>query len=375
MSHHAFGAPTGGQAAFTMGPHIRRWGIFDAEALVAKANERSYHSWIGGRRVPTAGVAGVAVAPEHRGRGLARQVMAHLLQEARQRGAVISTLFRTAPALYRSLGYEHVAELTDARFPTSSLRGIRPVHTTVRRAGAADVAAIREVYRVVAAQGSCLLSRDGDAFAMTDSEVIASVDGWTVAEHDGRVVGYVSWIRGTGYSEDATLSVLDLLSTTGDGYRALLSVVGSFDAVTPTVRLRTSGTDPIHWFLPGTGFAVEEVRPYMLRVLDVAAAVAARGWPTGLTTDIALRIEDPVCPWNSGHHRLVIDGADARLEPADDGDDAAVITPSGLAVLYAGGVPSATLRRAGLLSGGTPAADAGLDAAFAGPRPAILDYF
>ena len=141
MSHHAFGVPTGGRVPFTLGPGVRRWGLFDGTTLAAKANDRQYDSMIGGRRVPTAGVAGVAVAPEYRGAGLARQVMTHLLSEARGRGAVISTLFRTAPALYRSLGYEQVAVLIDASLPTSALRGIRAVRApTLRRAEIADAA-------------------------------------------------------------------------------------------------------------------------------------------------------------------------------------------------------------------------------------------
>ena len=82
LSHHAFGAPSGGRPAFTLGPEVRRWGIFDGNTLAAKANDRSYESMIGGRRVPTAGVAGVVVAPEYRGTGLARQVMTHLLARA-----------------------------------------------------------------------------------------------------------------------------------------------------------------------------------------------------------------------------------------------------------------------------------------------------
>ena len=52
------------------------------------------------------------------------------------------------------------------------------------------------------------------------------------------------------------------------------------------------------------------------------------------------------------------------------------MTPTGLALFLAGGgVTSAALRRAGMLAGGSPADDLLLDAAMAGPRPAILDYF
>ena len=73
------------------------------------------------------------------------------------------------------------------------------------------------------------------------------------------------------------------------------------------------------------------------------------------------------------NHTLVLDGGIGRLEPGSGGG--VTVTPQGLAVLFAGAVPTATMRRAGLLSGGSPADDAMLDAAVAGPTPGVLDYF
>lgn len=380
MSAHAFGMPPAELSAFTLGPEVRRWGLFDGAVLAAKANERTYDSMIGGRPVPTAGVAGVAVAPEYRGTGLARKVMTHLLSTARDRGAVVSTLFRTAPALYRSLGFEQVAELVHGSLPTAALRGIRPDSTSLRRAVPADAEAIRAVYRTVAATGSCLLTREGPAFesreADPDGALISQFDGVTLAEDSSGVVGYVTWNRGTGYGTGAVLEVLELIATTGDGYRALLSAVAAFDAVTPTLHLRTSGDDPVHWLIQGAGWAVRDVQPYMLRVIDAPAAVAARGWPAGASADAVIELEDPTCPWNTGRYRLVIDGGSGRLLPtAENRGTATVVDARALAVLYAGGVPVSTLRRTGLVTGGDTASDATLDAAFAGPRPAVLDYF
>jgi len=382
LSQHAFGAPAGGRPAFTLSPGLRRWGMFDQNTLTAKANDRDYHSMVGGRRVSTAGVAGVVVAPEYRGSGLARQVMTHLLAEARRRGAVISTLFRTAPGLYRSLGYEEVAELVDGTYPAAALAGTRAERTTVRRARTADGPTIRKIYADLAASGSMLLTRDGACFTASDPELIAAFDGITVAEEDGRIVGYASWDRRSGYGQSSVLAVTELLSLTGDGYRALLSTVGSFGSVAPTVALRTSGTDPVHWLVPGAGWQVTEVRQYMLRIVDLAGAVAARGWPPGAQADVVLEVADPLCPWNSGRHRLLVQDGDGRIEPVagtSSGPTAVLtvttVTPGGLAVLYAGGVPVSTLRRGGLLTGGSASGDAELDAAFAGPRPAILDYF
>jgi hypothetical protein len=53
--------------------------------------------------------------------------------------------------------------------------------------------------------------------------------------------------------------------------------------------------------------------------------------------------------------------------------DALTLGPRGLAALYAG-TSLATLRLAGLAAGGTPAADAALDAAFAA-TPYVVDDF
>ncbi|MFD0596862.1 GNAT family N-acetyltransferase [Catellatospora coxensis] len=56
-------------------------GVFDpAGRMVAKAVDREQGQWFGGRIVPTSGVAGVATAPELRGRGLGRLVLTRLLE-------------------------------------------------------------------------------------------------------------------------------------------------------------------------------------------------------------------------------------------------------------------------------------------------------
>jgi len=374
MSAEAFGNPPGDASSFTTGPGLWRWGVFDGDVLAAKANDRAYESWFGGRRVATAGVAGVTVAPEYRSTGLGRRVMTHLLHAARDRGAVIATLFRTAPGLYRSLGFEQVAELIDAELPASALAGVTaPKGTTVRRARLPDVSAVRDLYTRVARTGSGLLTRDGSAFTGTDADVLAAFDGVTLAEQCGAVTGYLFWRRGPGYGIDAWTAAVDLLAETGDAHRALLAVLGSFGAVTPTIRFRTTGTDPVQWFIRGAGWRVTEVRQYLLRVLDLAGAVVARGWPSTVSGRVGLTVHDPLCPWNSGDHTMVFDSGAGRLEPGPGGG--VTVTPQGLAVLFAGGVPMATLRRAALVTGGTADDDARLDAAAAGPAPGILDYF
>jgi predicted acetyltransferase len=113
---------------------------------------------------------------------------------------------------------------------------------------------------------------------------------------------------------------------------------------------------------------------WMLRVVDAPAAVAARGFPAGLTVSVPLTVSDRACPGNAGSWRLAVGGGTGQLLPNEGGPspDSLTVGPRGLAALYAG-VPVATLRQAGL-AGGSAAHDAALGAAFAA-SPYMVDDF
>lgn len=118
LNRLAFGLPGEPPPGWlTERPGRHTWGIFDTGRLVAKAMDREQGHWFGGRLVAASGIAGVVVVPELRGIGLGRRVLTTLLAAARERGAAISTLFRTTPAPYRRLGWEQVGSLTWTALP------------------------------------------------------------------------------------------------------------------------------------------------------------------------------------------------------------------------------------------------------------------
>lgn len=348
------------------------WGAFDEGGrLVAKAMDRDQAHWFGGRPVPASGLAGVVTVPELRRAGLGRTVLTRTLHAARERGAGIATLFRTSPIPYRRLDFEEVGALTWMTLPASALRGVTmPAGVALRPAGSDDRAAVEEIYRTVARTSAGMLERSGPLFAASDP--LRTFDGVTLAVRDGRIEGYATWDRKPGYQATGRVNVFDLVGLTPDATSALLAMLGSWADVAPTIGLRLADGDPAPLLAPFTGTAVESREPWMLRVLDAPAAVAARGWPPHLSGAVDLALDDAVCPWNTGSWRLVLEGGEGRLEPGGSG--AVRVTMRGLAVLYAGGATPAVLRRAGLLAG-DEGSDAFLAAASAGPAPALLDYF
>ena len=88
-------------------PGYHAFGTFDDDHLVARVATREYRSWFGGSAVPTGGIAGVTVTAERRGTKLLDDLFRVALDDGlRKRGEAVSTLFCTAPGIYRKFGYE-----------------------------------------------------------------------------------------------------------------------------------------------------------------------------------------------------------------------------------------------------------------------------
>jgi predicted acetyltransferase len=376
LGWEAFGVPTTPPTtpATLDKPGMTWFGAFDADVLVARMVDRVYDSCFGGALVPTSGIAGVTVVAESRSRGALTPLFTATLEHARQRGAVISTLFPTAPGIYRRFGYELVADFVTVQLSTLALTAVaRPPTTTTRRAGAGDVEGIRRLYDSWALAQNGPLSRRGASFDASAGDLLTGFTGVTVAEDGEQLVGYALWNRGQGYDETSALDVPDLLASTADGYRALLRVLGSFATVAPTTRIDTSGDDLARLVLPSVGWQVQHSSPYMLRVLDVPGALRARRYARALSAELDFTLAGDFLPGLDGSYHLSVSGGQADCVPAGASDR--VLSPRGLALVYAGAQSSVNLRTAGHLHGGDPEQDLDWDAVFGGRQLHIRDYF
>jgi len=88
---------------------------------------------------------------------------------------------------------------------------------------------------------------------------------------------------------------------------------------------------------------------------------------------LPLFIQDGTRDGNAGLWELAVTGGRGTLVPHPEATHPLSIGARGLAALY-GGAPMATLRQAGLASGGDPVADSELDGAFGGASY-LLDNF
>jgi predicted acetyltransferase len=360
----------------------RSLGAFDGDRPVGAAIFHDMRQWWCGRPVPMAGVAGVKVAPEDRGRGVARRLMTALLDEVAARGYPLSALYPATMPLYRSLGWELAGVRETAVIPARSLRDLVPPDPMVLAAGP-DVAA-----------GSARLRRAAPA----DAEAVISVIGrvhhaardcgaitWDAASVAGRLADphLYAYLCDDGYliyrwhNGNDALFVEGVEAISAPAQRAFWAHVGSHASIADQVFARV-GPAGVFWLLTRERDAdVHHRSRWMLRVVDAPAAIAARGFPAAVSLTVPLAINDDARPANSGRWALTVTSGRGVLDPltppAVRADPPLTLGARGLAALYAG-TPVAALRQAGLAAGGSPADDAALDTAFAGTAY-MLDAF
>ena len=354
-------------------------GVFDGGRLVASARYHTMQQWWQGRSMPMAGVAGVKVAPEERGRGVGRAMMAKLLDEIAARGYPVSALYPTTAQVYRSAGWEFAGAKYEVVVPAGSLAALVAADAAtapakLRRAGPADAEAIVDVIGRVSGQLRHCGPITREPAAM--HPWLDDKDLFTYLAEDG-FLSY-EWVDGTN-----DISVSSLVAGSAATARAFWQILASHRSVAENIRACLGPDDPVRWLINEPATAPHEDQSWMLRLVDAPAAIAARGYPPAVELSVLLDIADPALPGNAGRWTLQVSAGAGTLARADDVHEgngfgrgarpSLRLGPRGLAAMFAG-VPLATLRLAGLADGGDPAADASLDAAFGG-RAYMIDYF
>jgi predicted acetyltransferase len=383
LSQRAFGMYTEQQKASWLHDTRLRAGqglLLGAFADGAPAGAAMLHDmrqyWLG-RPVGMGGVASVKVAPEHRGRGIGRTLMTELLNLIAERGYPLSALYPATMPIYRSLGWELAGGRHQFSVPARALRGlVEPDKAArgggaghqdvpVRRAGAADAAT---VIGVIA--DSHLTARDAGPLTWDEgpaAQWLGRADLYSYLAGDDGFAAH-RWAGGD-------LWVERVHARTPETLRALWSVIASHNSTTDRVSGRTGPDDPFWWLTRERDATIIRRSMWMLRVVDAAAAIAARGFPPGVTASAPLEVHDQNRPANSGHWRLTVAGGKGTLTPNGGVPSPGTLAlgPRGVAALYAG-TPVAKLRLAGLASGGSPESDAALDAAFAATSFMLDDF-
>ncbi len=326
--------------------------------------------WFGGRSVPTAGIAGVAVTPHERGRGVARDLMANTLREMRERGCPLSTLFPATVTLYRRCGYEIAGGYYSAEVDPS-LVGVINRTADLQPITAETENGIESLYRRHAAARTGYLDRGPYIWRRVRRWRGETVRGVAVTE-GATMTGYAYYFQKAADEHSQSIEFTDLVATTPNAGRRLLTFIADHRSLVKTVTWRCPAADPLFHLLPERPCKLSLEIYWMLRILDVAKALTARGYPAGLEAEVHFEIADDLIEDNGGRFVLAVAGGEGQVHRGGDGR--LKLDIRGLAALYSGHLTVEQLCAAGYLEGEAEHATVA-SAVFAGPAPAMTDPF
>ena len=326
--------------------------------------------WFGGRSVAMGGVAAVGIDPELRGRGLAKKLMIAALHEMRGRSLAISTLYPATQALYRSVGYEQAGARFEVRIPCASI-AMNERELPLATIDSVDGDALRAAYRAQAERSPGWLDRSEYVWRRVRDWKSETRRGY-VAGADGAIDGYVFQAERPNPNGRYDLFVSDFVARTPQAARRIFTFFADHRSLARNVLWFGGPADPALALLEEQSYKLTLAHHWMVRVLDVDAALESRGYAPILDCELHFDVRDDLFPENQGPRVLQIADGSARVRVGGSGRLA--LDVRGLAALYTGHLSADGLVAAGLAEG--PASERALASAiFAGPTPAMPDMF
>lgn len=327
----------------------------------------------GGGTLPVSAVTIVTVLPTHRRRGILRAMMGRLAADARDRGQPVAALWASEGTIYGRFGYGPASWVRDAH---AALRGGLPLRVPspepldvrlIHRDEAHPVLA--PIFERARARRPGLMAREEAWWTgrilldPVEDRAGAGPLRVVVTGGDGYALYRVREAEPTGPVGARTIvEVEELVGTTAAAERTLLTFLSRID-LADELLLRSRPVDDalLHAPVDARALATRGAHDALwLRILDLPAAVAGRGWAAPL--DVVLEVQHPEDELLAGRWALR-GGPDGAVAERTDAPADLELHARELGSLYLGGVTAAALRDAGVVVERTAGAATALDAA------------
>jgi predicted acetyltransferase len=331
-------------------------------AAATAALLKTGHSF-GGSDVPAASIAHIAIAPDARGRGLAKPIVEALCEEARSQGALMVSLFGSARPVYRKCGFELAGSEIVYEAATTALPAktdvdffpLQPEEERIRRAYAEKVKSEAGLLRRSEAHWSEMLKAPTDGLA-------------AYAAGSAHLHAYIV----LDAADTDVLQIRDWHAENGAMATALLAFVGRFRSVYPKVRWHGGPHDDLVAAMPDKGWHLAHQEEWMARILDPERALERRGYGIE-SAALGIRITDPST--EPRELRLEIAFGKARVTHGIT-NELPIVSVDGpsFATLFTGFRSASKLARQGTLFGEADAVQL-CNLVFAGPLPWVAEHF
>ncbi len=345
---------------------------FDGSKVVGATAAFSLTLTVPGGAVPTAGVTAVGVAPTHRRRGVATELLTRQLRDVAAGEEPLAALWASEDAIYGRYGYGAAALCLRLSIERDRARVDAP--SEAGRLRLADPAAARPeiepVYDAVRRERPGYYSRGNSTWQMRLFDPEKERGGRTplrcVLHEDGAgaVDGYLLYATKPGWHDgrpEGEVDVREVVAETPAAYAALWRFLLGLDLMAH-VQAHVALDDPLLALLSDRRAARARLADNLwVRIADVGRALSARSYAAPL--DVVLRVDDALLPANTGCWRLAADADGAECARTTAAPDLSLQVRE-LGAAYLGGPSLGALAAAGLVGEHRPGALVAASAAF-----------
>ncbi|MFP5224200.1 MAG: enhanced intracellular survival protein Eis [Actinomycetota bacterium] len=347
-------------------------GVFDDGRMIGRTIEHRFGHHLGGRVVPAIGIAGVAVDPTIRGRGIGSQMMNWVHEQARGDGIPFASLYPATLPIYRNLGYGDAFHRTAFTARLERLPS-KPIGTAVVESYTdSDESAVRDAYDRFASTQAGIVARDDDWWEHRILDLKTTPQRYVVRE-EGELVGYFFFDFAPAKDDwRQRIDVKDMVALTPSAGSAILAFAALHRSTCSTIHWTGPANEPLQWLQHDHAIELSHGFNAMARVLDVPGAIASRGYFEAVEAEVSLAISDPRIPDNDGPWLISVVKGVGSAEPARSTDGFCTI--QAFSSMFTGMLSPADARRVGGLSADDEAVRK-LTAIFAGPTPWLSDFY
>ena len=333
---------------------------FDGARLVSSFCSIPFTMRANGNAMAMSGVSTVGTLPEYRRQGLVRRIMTQAFADMRERGQSVAALWASQAAIYQRYGYAMASVMKSYVVDTADI-GFYDGNDGAGRAECLDVESsydlIKQVYIKFISNRMCYLHRAKALWlnnALEEIEADGPINVALSRDESGEPDGYIVYTLRAGKRDHASrnqeIVVRDLAWLSPDAYRCLWTFIKRHDLV-GRVRWDNAPADD-----PGGEFFMEprllharDREGFWLRMIDVEAALEARGWDDEGQISIEIA-DDLLAPWNAGTYTLTTANGAAEVT-RDSGAGDIRLSVKALASLYTGIRSARQLNAWGLIEG------------------------
>lgn len=303
-----FGSYYLGQQAFGGGGRDKDWqydpdpdptdtyGVYDEQGLQAQVGIRHFQIYLGPKVVVSmGGVAGVSCLPASRGKGYIGKALAYSLEQMRDKGQVVSTLFPFSWDFYRGHGWEWVG--LDRRYTIPSrIFKSDPNVENIRAARPDDRTRIIDCYTKFSGNYRGMIQRTEKHWNDILNDGDKKFTYTYLYENNGAVEGYLNHHGWDGKKTDLS----EFICLTPQAQRAFLALLRRQEMQMEKFRWHAPDDDTLfhqyyHW-------DIETILSPKCqgRVVDVAGALHALKPEAGRAGAFTFAVRDEQAPWNAG---------------------------------------------------------------------------